>query len=136
MSVSGSETQVQWGGANSQSVGASGNEVSDDIAGDFLAGTIVLKSAHGGTPASGDTVDFYLLASNGDPDGVGTDEFTTQDIDTAHFLVRIDHNSVGATVLIGPIALPVPVKNYRIWAVNNGATSVTVSAILYKQEDV
>jgi hypothetical protein len=38
---------------------------------------ITLKADNSGTPASGDTVDFYALLSCGDPDGSGGDEFRT-----------------------------------------------------------
>ena len=43
------------------------------------------------TPASGDTVDFYILYTTGDPDGAATDEYDT--VAHAMHVTTLDTNS-------------------------------------------
>lgn len=130
MALSVNELQVLWSAANSISVGAGLNETSDEIS--FTAGTVFqakaqLKAANDGTPASGDTVDFYLLESQGDTDGAVTDEFATAE--QGQFLVQL--NTFADDPAVAVVWLPGPFYKAKIYAVNNSAgRDITVSAII------
>ena len=63
MAISKSNTQVTWSSATSKSVSSSGNETSDahTFSSNSVTAMITIKANHGGTPASGAPVDFFLL---------------------------------------------------------------------------
>lgn len=131
MAVSKNELQVQWSSSNSTSVASGGNATSDVATFDATTFTasIQLKADNDGTPASGDTVDFYILFTTGDPDGTGSDEYDTTG--AAHFLTQLDTNSEDPQIkTIGPIIVP---KACKIYAENNsGGRAITVSAAIYE----
>ena len=79
MAISKSNTQVTWSSATSKSVSSSGNETSDahTFSSNSVTAMITIKANHGGTPASGDTVDFFLLYTTVDPDAASADEYDT-----------------------------------------------------------
>ena len=127
------EQQVTWSAANSVSIAAGGNSTSDAItptADTVFQAKFQLKADNDGTPASGDTVDFYLLESLGDPDGASTAEYAT----TTHgqHLARLDTNTTdpaGAVVWV-----PGPYETFKIYAVNNsGGRAITVSVTMLEQ---
>lgn len=130
MALTINELQVTWSAANNSSVTAASNATSDEIT--FTAGTVFqakiqLKADNNGTPASGDTVDFYLLESHGDPDGASTDEFdtTTQ----GQHLATLDTNSDDPAITT--VVVPGPFYKAKIYAVNNAsANGITVSALI------
>jgi hypothetical protein len=129
------EIQVEWSSANSVSVSASGNQTSDEFnpSTGAIDGRIQLKADNSGTPASGDTIDFYLLEALGDPDGASTDEFVT----TGHplFLGRIDTNTEDPGIIV--VQLPMPFKGAKVYAENNASSNaITVSACAYFVEAV
>ena len=131
MAVSKSEIQVLWSTANSLSISSSSNGTSDEFSFDAtaFAAKIELKADNGGTPASGDTVTFYLLEALGDPDGTGSDEFAT----TGHpkLLAILDTNTEDPAIKV--VDLPLPGKKGKIYAVNNSSgRSITVSACIYE----
>jgi hypothetical protein len=127
MAFSQSKTQIQWSSSDTKSVAGGGTENSDD----FTASTSVvdaeiqLKADHSGTPASGDTIDWYLQRK-GDPDQDTTDEYDNQ----GDFLGSVDLNSDDPAVKTIPVHL-MQGQTYRLTAVNNDSdTAITVSARL------
>lgn len=131
MAISKSETQIQWSAANSLSVSSSSTGTSDSasIGATVIDGSVQLKADNDGTPASGDTVDFYALFTNGDPDGASTDEFDTAEQGT--LLAVLDTNSDDPAIATVPLPT-VSAKSVKIYAVNNSSgRAITVSAALY-----
>lgn len=134
MAVTVAETQVQWSAANSKSVAANTAETSDAFTIDqtcVLMG-ITCKVDNDGTPAAGDTVDFFLLGATYDPDGAGAVEYgtTVQDL----WLGRLD------TSITDPALLNVPLICYitggKIYARNNspgGGRAQTVSVTIMEK---
>jgi hypothetical protein len=132
MAITVNEVQVTWSTASSVSIAAAGNNTSDVATIDqtCFQATIMLKADNDGTPAAGDTVSFYLLASLGDPDGASTAEYgtTTQDIP----LVTLDTNANDPA--IATAVLPMPLVTGKVYAVNNSAgRAITVSATILEQ---
>jgi hypothetical protein len=133
MAITKTEVQVTWPTAvNSKSVAASGNQTSEEATLDAtaIAGLLVMKADNDGTPASGDTIDFYILENAGDPDGAGSDEFVT----TGHgrFLGQLDTNGEDPAIIARDIS--VVGKSFKLYVENNsGGRAITVSATLYEQ---
>ncbi len=123
-----SPTQITWSAANSLSVssGSGSNSDNQTLNTDAIDRVITLKADNNGTPAAGDTVDFFLQATSGDPDGAGGDEYP--DNEHSEFLARLDTNQSDPaikTVQIRSVAF----EKFRIRAVNNAASNaITVSA--------
>ena len=133
MAITRPETQVTWPtAADSKSVTAATQENSEEVNLDAtcVKAQIHLKADNNGTPAAGDTVDFYLLQTGGDPDGAATDEFDTPG--HALHLGQIDTN--GEDPGIKTVSLPIPQKGAKIRADNNAASNgITVSATITEQ---
>ena len=129
MAVSRSELQVTWAtAANSSSISSGSNENSEAFT--FSATTfdaiVQLKADNDGTPASGDTVDFYVLYTSGDPDGASTDEYDTDSHGT--WLATLDTNTEDPAGTHVEISVA---KGGKIRAVNNsGGRAITVSATI------
>jgi hypothetical protein len=131
VTLANNEIQVTWSAANSQSIAASGNATSDVFTFSTNAsfGHIQLKADNDGTPAAGDTVEFYLLLSCGDPDGAGADEYDT--VNHALPLGTLDTNSEDPA--IRTVNCPI-VKAGKLYAVNNSAgRAITVSACILEK---
>jgi len=129
MGAANNEIQVQWSSANSVSVSSGSAQTSDvfSFSGGAVDAVATVKADNAGTPASGDTVDFYLLLSAGDPDGSGANEFPNDDSD-GHFLARLDTNADDPA--IATVAIPVGVQG-KIYAKSNASSnSITVSACI------
>jgi hypothetical protein len=129
MAVANNEIQVTWSSANSKSVSAGTTEKSDALSFSATAfdAMVTLKADNNGTPAAGDTVDFYALVSCGDPDGSGSDEYPNDDSD-GQFLARLDTNADDPA--ISTVVLPVA-KGVKITAVSNASSNaITVSACI------
>jgi len=129
MAVANNEQQVTWSSSNSVSVSAGSTQASDaaSFSATAFAAMITLKADNGGTPASGDTVDFYALLSCGDPDGFGSDEYPNDDSD-GMFLARLNTNADDPATMT--VALPVA-KAVKIYAKNNSSgRAITVSACI------
>jgi len=129
MAVANNEQQVTWSSSDSISVSAAGTQTSDAVAfsATAFAAMIMLKADNNGTPASGDTVDFYALLSCGDPDGSSSDEYPNDDSDGI-FLARLDTDADDPA--LATVALPVA-KAARIHARNNASSNaITVSACI------
>ena len=132
MAITVTETQVVWAAASNKSVAAASAEESDAFTIDqtCFQAMIELKADNDGAAAAGDTVDFYLHATLGDPDGAGASEYgtTTQDIP----LGSLDTNITDPA--IASVRLPVPLVGGKIYAKNNSAArAITVSATILEQ---
>jgi len=135
MAITHNATDVTWPtAANSATITFGSNATSEEFNLDdtCVAAQVQLKADNSGTPASGDTIDFYLLQTLGDPDAAepGTDEFDT----TGHavFLKRIDTNTADPSIATVP--LPIPNKGCKIYAVSGAASnSIVVSATVLEQ---
>lgn len=127
MAVTHTEIQVTWSASNSVSVSAASAQTSDIETFDTTAvdAMITLKADNNGTPANGDTVDFYVLYSTGDPDGASTDEFDTATQGT--FLCTL--NTAVDDPAIKTVPLRTAASEFKVYAVNNAASNaITVSA--------
>ena len=131
MAISKGLTQVTWSSSNSTTITAGSNATSDAMtfgATSFRA-SLQVKADNSGTPASGHTVDIYILYTNGTVDGAeGTDTYDTRTQGT--WIATIDTNTDDPgvhTVEINPAS-----KGFKLYAVNNAANSVVVSAQLYE----
>jgi len=129
MAVANNEVQVEWSSSDSVSVTSESNQTSDafSFTATAFAGMITLKADNAGTPASGDTIDFYLLPTCGDPDGDGSDEYPNDDSDGL-FLAQLDTNANDPA--IASVTIPVT-KGGKLYAKSNAASnSITVSACI------
>ena len=129
MAVANNEIQVQWSGSNSVSVSAGGTQTSDtfNFSQTVIDAMITLKADNAGTPASGDTVEFYLLATCGDPDGASSDEFPLNNGDGL-LLAVLDTYTNDPT--IKTVACPVA-KSGKLFAKNySSGRAITVSACI------
>lgn len=125
------EIQITWAAANDLSIAAAANATSDVFA--FSAtssfGHMQIKAKNDGAPAAGDTVDFFLLLTCGDPDGAGAAEYDT--IGHAIPLGTLDTNAEDPA--LRTINCPI-VLGGRVYAVNNSAgRAITVSAIILER---
>lgn len=131
MAVSKAGQQVTFSSANSVAVSADSQTTSDAItlSSNSVAAQITLKSDHSGSPSLGDTVDFYILYSTGDPDGSTTDEFDTSG--HALHLAILDLNIEDPAQKT--VDIPVSAKSFKIYIDNNSsASSITCSAEIYE----
>lgn len=122
------EHQVTWATASIKTILAGNNATSDmfPIPSTASFGHIQLKADNAGTPAAGDTVDFFLLLTCGDPDGALADEYDT--VGHALPLGTLDTDSEDPA--LRTVNCPI-VKAGKLYAVNNSAgRSIIVSACL------
>ena len=135
MAITRTETQVTWPtAANSKSVAAGGNETSEEFNLDAtcISARITIKADNSTTPAADDIIHFWLLETSGDPDGAGTDEFTTSG--HAQHLAVLDTNTEDPA--IATVELPIPQKGGKLYAegATEGSTNaITVSATITEQ---
>jgi len=132
MSMSNNEIQVTWPtAANSKAVAAGADEVSEafTFSVDRIAASISLKADNAGTPASGDTIDFYILWTTGDPDGASTDEYDAEDEFHGDPLGRVDTNTTDPGQRT--VDIPIGAKGGKVYAVSSASSnSITVSAAI------
>ena len=131
MAASKNEQQVTWSASNSASVTAGGSQTSDAVTASstMVDQGIMVKADNAGTPASGDTVDFYLLPTTGDPDGAGSDEYVTAG--HGYYLGQVDTNLEDPAIAYYEI--PSAMKGWELYAASNAASnSITVSAAAYE----
>lgn len=130
MPITQSELQVTWDAGSSSDLLNTGNSweaTSDNMsfASTLFKAEIQVKAEQtSGTPASGDTIDFYAQVTLGDPDGAGADEYDTDGHDI--FLGQIDLNtdSPGIQTVLCPAG-----KGIRIRAVGSGLAGGDVATI-------
>lgn len=134
MAITRAENQVTWPTSATDKAVASGTaETSEEVTLDdtCVAASITVKANNTGTPASGDTVDFYWAATGGEPDvdPSVTDDFPTQS--DAHWLCRIDTNLSGNNPGVKTVDLPAVPKTGKVIADNNSSgRSITCSATI------
>ena len=120
MAVSKSNQQVTFSSVNSIAVSGDSQTTSDAItlSSNSVAAQLTVKSDHSGSPLSGDTVDFYILYSTGDPDGAGVDEYDTP----GHglHLAILDLNTEDPAQKT--VDIPVSAKAFKVYVDNNSAT--------------
>ncbi len=128
MALSNNEIQIKWDTGNlSDSVAAGGNETSDAIefSAGCLAAGITMKANNAGTPASGDTIDFWLLASAGDTDTdpTVTPEYPAGD-DHGMYLGQIDTNLEDPDEL--SVEIPACFPHAKLYAVSGASSNAIV----------
>ena len=131
MAISKSNTQVTWSSATSKAVGSSSNETSDahTFSSNSVAAMITIKADHSGTPATGDTVDFFLLYTTGDPDAASSDEYDS--VGHGMHIASLDTNADDPA--IKTVEIPVSAKGFKVYAKNNDPNAtITVSAEVYE----
>lgn len=131
ITLANNEIQITWAAANSLSIAAAANATSDvfTFSTDSSFGHMQIKADNDGAPAAGDTVDFFLLLSCGDPDGAGADEYDT--VGHALPLGTLDTNAEDPA--LRTVNCPI-VLGGRLYAVNNSAgRAITVSACILER---
>ena len=94
-----------------------------------MAAQLTVKADHAGSPSSGDTVDFYILYSTGDPDGSVADEYDTSG--HALHLAILDLNTEDPAQKT--VDIPVSAKALKVYVDNNSASGViTCSSEIYE----
>jgi len=125
------EIKVLFSTANSVSIVAGGNNSSDlvTLPDDTFEGSITLKADHAGTPVAGDILNVYVRLSSGDPDGAAAaDEFASSDTKHARFIGQLDLFTTDPAIATFDYSV-FPVAGH-VYAVNEGASSVTFSAVI------
>ncbi len=131
ITLANNEIQVTWAAANSVSIPFGNNATSDifTFSANSSFGHIQLKAKNDGVVAAGDTVDFFLLLTCGDPDGAGAAEYDT--IGHALPLGALDTNAEDPA--LRTVNCPI-VLGGRVYAVNNSAgRAITVSACILER---
>lgn len=134
MAITRTETQVTWPTAsNTGSLTASSNLTSETVTLDqtCFQAQIHLYANNTGTIGAGDTVDFYIIQTGGDPIGTSSDVLDNTNVAHSRWLARIDTNAANPAQVTVP--LPLPQKNFKIYAVNNSADAVTIGATITEQ---
>jgi hypothetical protein len=129
MAATHNQSQVFWSAAATQSINAGANATSDAVTFNTadVDGMISVKADNNGTPAAGDTVDVYILYSNGDPDA---DADSADEWDTVNEPIWLCNlNTLLADPQIKTVPISVAAKSFKLYAVNNsGGRAITVSA--------
>ena len=127
MAITHTETQVTWSASNSVSVTAGSNQTSDEVNLDdtCVAATIQCKADNSTTPAGDDQLYWWLLQTQGDPDGASTDEFDTTD--AAHALLLGVTDTAAEDPALFSVPLPIPQKGLKVYV--EGATAGTTNSI-------
>ena len=134
MAITHTATNIVWVAVATKSIAAAGNATSDAFAFDAtcIEASLCLKCDNDGTPASGDTVTYYILYTNGDTDAAGgTDEYDTTN--AAVPVAVLDTNSADPQQLTIPLPITAA-KGLKLYAVNNSAgRAITISALLMEK---
>jgi hypothetical protein len=133
MALTRAETPVTWPspGITVKDVLTVSGETSDIMTLDTtcVSASITCKVINSDTsPVSGDTIEFYVLASSGDADSTGGDDYPTDEND-AQFLCMLD-TFAGTSTMVRTVNFPVVPQNFKIYAYNNGASTTEVSATI------
>jgi hypothetical protein len=133
MPVSKSLIQVTWDTGsltNSLSAGSSENSDAFSFSSTSFEAMITCKCDNASTPQSGDTTDFWLLFTTGDPDGAEvSDEYDSDD--HGMFLCNLDTSDDDPALCT--VRIPVAAKGGKIRATNNsGGRSTTISCQIYE----
>ena len=127
MALANNEIQVAWATAASKSVAAAAAEASDamTLSQTAIERAITIKADNAGTPASGDTVDIYLLGTCGDPDGAGASEYSSNIYD-GEFLVRLNTYGSGQDPAVATVTISSAVVDAKLLAKSNAASNAIV----------
>lgn len=131
MAVTKSSTQVTFSSASSILVSGDSQVTSDamSLSSNSIAAQLTMYADHSGTPVTGDTVDFYILYSTGDPDGSGVDTYDTP----GHglHLGNLDLNTDDPAQKT--VDIPVSAKSFKMYVDNNAASNgITCSSEIYE----
>lgn len=127
MAASKAEGHVTWPTTTTYSAITTGSNATSDavtLAADTYALAVSIYSAHQGTPTSGDTVDWYILWSTGDVTGDTNESFDT----TTHAMFIGQHDNNVSSGCQTTVDLPISTKAFKVYAVNNGASTVNAYA--------
>jgi len=132
------ETQITWSSASSLSISSASNGTSDAFTFDASdwAAAIQLSADNNGTPASGDTMSFYILWTSGDILGDSGSDYDT--VEHAQHLCTLDTYATN-TPGEDPARRTIPLNNIaalggKIYAVNNSSgRAITARARLVTQ---
>ena len=130
-----SQLQVTWPTSSNTGSVTAGSSVTSEVMtldASCTAARIALKVDITGTPATDDQIYFWLLETTGDPDGAGSDEYTT--VNHAELLDIVDGNSEDPAIVV--VDLPLPQDHFKIYAEGSTAgttNTVTVSAKITQQ---
>lgn len=131
MAISKNRQQIEWSSSDSTSVSSGSTATSDAVtpSATVFRGSVQIKADNGGTPASGDTLDVYILYTTGDPDA---DPDSSDEYDTAahgEYLFELDTNAEDPAIKTAEIN--VACKGFKIYVENNASSnSITASAQL------
>jgi len=135
MTVSASELQVTWDTGNNDSgaIASGGNDLSDamSFAATAFVASVQIEAQNNGTPAAGDTMDFFIVYTNGDVAGAGSDTYDT--VEHAVFLATLDTNTENNARRTVPIMAAS--KAFKVYAINNAASNtITAAATVYEKK--
>ena len=131
ITLASNEIQIVWSAADSQSIAFGANATSDvfTYSTNSSFAHLQLKAKNDGTPVAGDTVDFFLLLTCGDPDGAGADEYDS----VGHAIPLGTLDTFAEDPAIRTVNTPI-VKGGKLYAVNNSAgRAITVSACILER---
>jgi hypothetical protein len=130
MAISRNEVQITWPTASNSTTITSGSNATSEpktFSATAIRAGLTVKADNSGTPASGDTVDVWIIYTDGDPDGASTDEYGTTG--HARFLGQLDTNVEDKALLTFDISAAH--KGFKLYAENNaGSNSIVVSATM------
>ena len=135
MAITRAQTDVTWDtGSYSNSLAAATGEASDvtSLNATCIQASITVKADNNGTPAAGDTLEVWLLASAGDPDAAspGTIEYPT-DRDDGQFIGLMDVSAASKDPVRSTFPLPVVPYRFKIYCYNNASSNgITHSAVI------
>jgi hypothetical protein len=127
-------TALAWSASASVSVSSGSNATSDAFAFNIedWDADLQINADNAGTPASGDTLDCYILWSAGDVLGDSGDDYDT--VEHAEFLCRLDTyatNTPGEDPARKSVQIRTASKGFKLYTVNNsGGRSITVRAMV------
>lgn len=127
MAISKSQTQVEWSSSASSTITSGNNDTSDVVAisDDAVHGSVQIKADNQGTPTSGDEVEIRILYTLGDPDA---DPDSADEYDTVEHALPILLDTNSEDPAIKTVAIDVAAKSFKVYADNQAASSVIVSA--------
>ena len=130
MAITKTERQIKFATANTKSISAGGNDTSDAITGvaDEILITQTIKADNAGTPASGDTVDVYVMKTAGDPDADPDSADEYPDVNHLDHLCTLDTNATDPAITTKQFSVA-GCTAWKLYFESNAATnSITVSS--------
>lgn len=128
------ETAITWSSAAYTDITSGSNATSDAVSFNVedWDGAITVHADNQGTPASGDTVDVYILWSTGNVDGSAGDDYDTAK--GAQWIARLNTyatDSDGEDPQQKTVTIPTPQKAFKLYGKNNsGGRTIRLRAEL------